>query len=231
MSCSNAANDWRERLPQLTGSLLTLRELVPSDAQTLHEVLISRDVSRFISPPPADAAGFERFIQWTRQQREAGHYVCFGVVPHGLHEAVGLFQVRQLDLTFWSAEWGFVLGSAFWSTGVFEEAARLTIAFAFSTLGTYRLEARASAHNGRGNGALQKLGAVPEAVLRRSFERDGVYEEQILWTLMRDEWQARRGADRTPSDPETRLRLVQQALEATRERVRRIAAGLEPPED
>jgi hypothetical protein len=80
------------------------------------------------------------------------------------------------------------LGSEFWSTGIFQDAARLVADFAFATIKTHRLEGRAASANGRGNGALQKIGATGEALLNRSFQRDGVYHDQFLWALLADEW-------------------------------------------
>jgi ribosomal-protein-serine acetyltransferase len=71
---------------------------------------------------------------------------------------------------------------------VFLDGARLVVDFAFGVLGTHRLEARAAVQNGRGNGALRKLGAVQEGVLRRSLLRNGVYLDQVLWTILHDEW-------------------------------------------
>ena len=38
--------------------------------------------------------------------------------------------------------------------------------------------------NGRGNGALRKLGAVQEGVLRRSFLKNGQYLDQMLWSIL-----------------------------------------------
>ena len=82
--------------------------------------------------------------------------------------AIGIFQVRQLEPGFATAEWGFAIGSAFWGTGMFLDGAQLVVNFAFDVIGTHRLEARAAVKNGRGNGALRKLGATQEGVLRRS---------------------------------------------------------------
>ena len=42
--------------------------------------------------------------------------------------------------------------------------------------------------NARGNGALQKIGAVREARLRKSFLKDGEYHDQLLWAISADEW-------------------------------------------
>ena len=42
--------------------------------------------------------------------------------------------------------------------------------------------------NGRANGALRKLGAVQEGVLRRSVRRGDEYVDQVLWSLLKEDW-------------------------------------------
>jgi RimJ/RimL family protein N-acetyltransferase len=180
--------NWRHALPMFARRGMTLRQLVSSDAPTLLTMLATEEVSRFISPPPTTVEGFERFITWTHQQRAAGLYVCFAVVPDGMTTAIGLFQVRSLEPGFLTAEWGFALGSAFWGTGIFMEGARVVIDFAIDTIGVHRLEARAAVQNGRGNGALRKVGAVQEGILRRSFLRNGQYLDQALWSILDTDW-------------------------------------------
>jgi RimJ/RimL family protein N-acetyltransferase len=180
--------DWRKGLPVLAGRGVTLRELALADAPSLLAMLTTEEVSRFISPPPSTVQGFERFITWTHQQRVNGLYVCFAVVPDGMTTAIGLFQVRSLEPGFLTAEWGFALGSAFWGTGAFIEGARVVVDFAMNTIGVHRLEARAAVQNGRGNGALRKVGAVQEGVLRRSFLRNGQYLDQALWSILDTDW-------------------------------------------
>jgi ribosomal-protein-alanine N-acetyltransferase len=183
-----ATSDWRDGLPLLSGTTATLRELRLSDAASLFAMLGTEEVARFISPPPTTVEGFERFITWTHAQRLAGSYVCFAVVPAGYDTAVGLFQVRQLEPGFATAEWGFALGSGFWGTGLFLECARLVVDFTFDTIGVHRLEARSCVRNGRGNGALRKIGALQEGVLRRSFFRNGEHLDQVLWSILREDW-------------------------------------------
>jgi RimJ/RimL family protein N-acetyltransferase len=68
------------------------------------------------------------------------------------------------------------------------DGARLVLDFAFDTVGVHRLEARSAVVNGRGNGALRKLGAVQEGVLRRSFRKDGSQMDQALWSILADDW-------------------------------------------
>ena len=185
---SSSSSDWRQALPVLTAGGVTLRELELADAVSLLDMLSTEEVARFISPPPTTVEGFERFIAWTHSEREAGRYACFAVVPDGLSRAVGIFQVRALEPGFVIAEWGFAIGAPFWGTGVFINAARSTVDFAFETIGVHRLEARAAVENGRGNGALAKVGAVKEGVLRKSFLRRGQYLDQALWSIVREDW-------------------------------------------
>jgi ribosomal-protein-alanine N-acetyltransferase len=179
---------WTAQLPVLTGAGLTLRELQRTDAPALLALLTTEEVTRFISPPPTTVAGFERFIVWAQRERAAGRYLCWAVVPTGYQTAVGLFQVRQLDASFATAEWGFALGRAFWGSGLFAAGAHLVLDFVFTRVGVHRLEARAAVANARGNGALRKLGALPEGILRRSFRRAGVAMDQTLWALLADDW-------------------------------------------
>jgi ribosomal-protein-alanine N-acetyltransferase len=193
-----ATSDWRRALPVLTSGRITLRELRVEDAPSLFSMLSTEEATRFISPPPTSVAGFQQFIEWAIAERQSGNYVCFAVVPDGMTTAIGLFQVRALDPAFGVAEWGFAIGSGFWGTGTFLESARLVMSFAFETIGVHRLEARASVANGRGNGALRKIGAVQEGVLRRSFLRHGKYHDQVMWSLLAEDWRAQR-VERRPS--------------------------------
>ena len=190
-----ASVDWTSGLPVLEGPSVTLRELRAGDAPTLLALLTSGEAARFVSTPPATLDGVERFIAWTQRERAAGIHACFGIVPHGMTEAVGIIQSRQSDVHFRTAVWGFALGSAYWGRGLFTEAARLALDFAFDVLRLHRLEARAAVRNGRGNGALRKLGAVQEGILRRSFFKDGDYLDQVLWTIMATD----RARTRTPA--------------------------------
>jgi serine protease AprX len=185
-------SDWRNSLPVLAGEQILLRELRVEDAPSLLAMLTTEEVSRFISPPPTTVEGFERFIAWTHHERAQGNYICYGVVPAGMTTAVGLFQLRSLEPGFGSCEWGFALGSQFWGTGMFASGARAILNFGVDVLGAQRFEARAAVANGRGNGALRKIGAVQEGVLRRSFLRNGQYHDQVLWSILAEDWRLQR---------------------------------------
>jgi ribosomal-protein-alanine N-acetyltransferase len=185
------SSDWKERLPVLTGNAFHLRELRTTDAASLFGMLTTEEVARFISPPPTTVEGFVKFIDWTNRRRAEGKHVCFAVVPDGCDAAVGIIQFHALEGGFGVAEWGFALGSAYWGTGLFMDAARLVLEFAFNQVGVERMEARAVTLNGRGNGVLRKLGAVQEATLRQSFSKGRRRYDQYLWTIFNANWRAK----------------------------------------
>jgi ribosomal-protein-alanine N-acetyltransferase len=182
------SSDWQQALPVMQGTGFQLRELRISDAASLFTLLTTEEVARFITTPPTSVAGFERFIDYAHRRRSQGEFLCFAVVPEGLDTAVGIFQVRALDAQFSTAEWGFALGSDYWGRGLFTQAARMVMAFAFEQIGVNRLEARAMAANERANNALRKVGARKEAVLRQSMPKDGCLHDEHLWAIVETDW-------------------------------------------
>lgn len=177
-------------LPVLEGERVTLRPLRPSDAPALHVLLSGEDVTRFLAEPPSTVESFEAFINRFNRDAADGSALVYAIAPRGLDLPVGLIQVRRLDAGFEVAEWGFVLGSAFWGTGLFTEAAARLLDFVFDEIGVRRLEARCLVRNGRGNGVLRKLGAVTEGVLRQAQRLRGEVHDQAIWALLATEWRA-----------------------------------------
>jgi N-acetyltransferase len=191
MSDSTLLNEpnWRSELPVLTARTVTLREPAASDVGALADLLSLSDATRFgLDEPPSEVA-VQQLIERVVHDRAAGRAFTYAIVLSAPRTVVGLVQVRQLDPAFESAEWECTLAPSVRSTDVFLEAARLVGSFTFGSVGTHRLEARVLLRNGRANGALRKLGAVQEGILRRSVRQSGgEYLDQVLWSLLKDDW-------------------------------------------
>ena len=179
---------WTERVPPLRGDLMALREISASDVYTLFTLFSDSAVTQYMAPPPPTLAKFAGFVAWSHQEREQGRGLCFGIVPDGMTAAVGILQVRTLDPTLSSAEWGFVLSAHFWSTGVFFDAANVFVEFAFTTMHVDRLEARI---------ALREAGASKYETkeenrknLRRTKARERRGATEDRWSARHDETRA-----------------------------------------
>jgi RimJ/RimL family protein N-acetyltransferase len=181
---------WRRVPPVLRGHDVVLREPRLDDAASLVDLLGADDIARFLPGAVTSVATAERAVDFLREQREAGEALCLAMVPAACRAPAGLFVLRQLEGAFGIAEWSFALGRQYWGEGLFHAAASLVIEYTFDVLGARRLEARAAVCNGRGHGALKKLGAVQEALLREAVEQDDGPADQVLWALLADDWRA-----------------------------------------
>jgi RimJ/RimL family protein N-acetyltransferase len=182
------ADDWRSQLPTLVARQVTLRELALSDLGSLIDLLSTADATCFGTDEPNTEVAAQHLIDRVAPDRSAGVAFSYAITIGPTRAFVGLAQVRQLDAAFESAECECTIAPSSRGTGIFLETARLVGSFAFATVGAHRLEARVLLQNGRGNGALRKLGAVQEGILRRSARRGGEYMDQVLWSMLKEDW-------------------------------------------
>ena len=181
-------SNWRTELPTLTARYVTLREPTSHDLGPLVDLLSLADATRFGIDEPITELAVQQFIDRVARDRAAGLSFTYAITLTTTRAIVGLVQVRQLDPTFEAAEWECTIVPSSRGSGVFLEAARLAGSFAFGSVGSHRLEARVVLQNGRGNGAMRKLGAMQEGVLRRSARRNGEYVDQVLWSMLKEDW-------------------------------------------
>jgi RimJ/RimL family protein N-acetyltransferase len=181
-------SNWRNELPTLTGRVVTLREPVSQDLGPLVDLLSLGDATRFGLDEPVSEVGVQELIERFARERSSGTTFTYVITLATARTIVGLAQVRQLDPSFEAAEWEGLMAPSSRGSGIFLEAARLVGSFAFGTIGVHRIEARVLLQNGRANGALRKLGAVQEGILRRSVRRSGEYFDQVLWSLLKEDW-------------------------------------------
>jgi RimJ/RimL family protein N-acetyltransferase len=182
------SSNWRSQLPTLAARLVTLREPTSSDLRPLMDLLLLADASRFAIDEPVSEVSVQQLLDRISRDREAGVAFTFLITISSSRAIVGLVQARQIDLSWESAEWECTLAPSWRGTGAFLETARLVGSFAFGTVGVHRLESRVLLQNGRANGALRKLGAVQEGVLRESVRRGAEYLDQVLWSVLKEDW-------------------------------------------
>jgi [ribosomal protein S5]-alanine N-acetyltransferase len=205
---------WTDRVPPLQGDLATLREVAAADVPALFTLFADPAVTAYMAPPPPTLAKFAGFVEWSHQQRARGQGICFGIVPEGMTVAVGILQVR-LDPEWSAAEWGFVLSTHFWSTGVFADAASTLAEFAFTTMLLERLDARIALRNRRAHAAMQKLGARFESTIDVPSPLGIRRDPETVWTLREDDWRNRRHVSRRSApDAAQRIRLAVEAAES-----------------
>jgi RimJ/RimL family protein N-acetyltransferase len=165
-----------------------LREPTTQDLDALLDLLSLTDATRFGLEEPASDLAVQQVIEGAIRDRTNGVALTYVITLAGTRTVVGLLQVRRLDPGFEAAEWECTIAPSARGSGIFLEAARLVGSFVFGSLGTHRIETRVLLQNGRGNGAMRKLGAVQEGILRRSARRAGQFVDQVLWSMLKEDW-------------------------------------------
>lgn len=196
---SPAATHWREELPTLVRPGVTLREPVAADAVALFTALPEDAAAQvLVDPPPATVPGFETFIERVQAGRRAGQLACWVIVPDESNVPVGVIGVRAMDPQATMVEGFAVLAQEFRGTPLFQTVGRMVLSGLFAQMRVHRAEFRIDVRNGRANGALRKLGATQEGLLRRARCRDGEFHDQVLWAIVSTDWADTR-ASRTAS--------------------------------
>ena len=173
----------------MSGRVVMLREPATQDLGPLVDLLSLGDATRFGLDDPVSDVAVQELIERFARERASGvaftYVITLSDVAHHRRPRAGpaARSVVRSGRMGMHASRRRARGS-----GIFLDAARLVGSFAFGTLGTHRLEARVLLQNGRANGALRKLGAVQEGVLRRSVRRGGEYVDQVLWSLLKEDW-------------------------------------------
>jgi ribosomal-protein-alanine N-acetyltransferase len=172
------------------GPEFALRTLVPEDAPALFELGRHPDVSRFFSwGPYREEREAAEFVASLERQCETGERLELGIVERASGALVGITGLSELSRRDGRAVIGTWLGRPHWGGGANRESKALLLALAFRSLGLLRVSALVSPQNVRSTAALQRLGFVPEGVLRGWHVHAGVPRDVAVLRMLREEWE------------------------------------------
>jgi [ribosomal protein S5]-alanine N-acetyltransferase len=172
--------------PILRTARLTLRPLLAGDAkevQTLAGDFAVADTALAIPYPYEDGMA-EEWIAALKNKYVAGEQVVFAIVQGEAGQligAVGLTITRKYD----HAEIGYWIGKPFWGQGYCTEAARAVVGYAFEELCLLRVHANHFARNPASGRVMEKIGMRREGVARQHVKKWGVYEDLVLYGILR----------------------------------------------
>ena len=143
--------------------------------------------------PDVDAAraALERFDQGTTGPRQA--YVVRLAADSALGAAgtvVGTSSLAEWDLVNERVHLGWTAYGPPWWAGPVNPACKLALlTHAFDDCGFGRVKIQTDNLNTRSQGAVARLGAIREGVLRRHQVRaDGSFRDTVVFSILRDEW-------------------------------------------
>lgn len=176
----------------LSGPVVTLRPLLPEDAEQLAALTaasptVHEDLRWHTSPLPLDQptarANIERLVG-------DGTTMAFAVVGSEAGELRGMTSFYDHVHAVPRVEIGHThYGREFWGRATNPACKLLMLGHAFETWGCARVALRCDADNARSAGAILRLGARPEGVLRNHRRRhDGTLGDTAYFAIVDGEW-------------------------------------------
>lgn len=140
--------------------------------------------------PPSEAAARERIAKWCANDKDdIGFAIETLDDPPVLVGNVGLWGARPKDRC---ATLGIGLGREYLGRGYGTDAMRVIVDYAFREMGLHRVQLDVAPFNPAGIRAYQKAGFVEEGRRRASVWHDGRWYDQLMMSILDNEWAARR---------------------------------------
>lgn len=181
------AEEWTRRVT-LDGRHVRLEPLAAGHARDLFEVSGPGTFRYFsVVPKSADVAGMEGFIEFLTSDAARVH---FAVIERSTGRAVGSTSYYDIRPAHLGLEIGWTwYGDRVRATAVNPECKLLLMARAFEVLGAERVALRTDARNAHSRGAILKLGAKEEGIMRRHLLMpDGSWRDSVYFSVLREEW-------------------------------------------
>jgi RimJ/RimL family protein N-acetyltransferase len=174
----------------LTGRLVELQPFVPEHAAGLFEAAQDDEVWEYIPwPKPRALADMEAFVAESRARMAAGTELPFAIVERVSRKPVGQISYIDIAPADGHIEIGTWLAREVWRSGINTECKYLMLRHAFDTLGCIRVQMKTDVRNENSQRAIERLGAVREALLRKSqIIRDGYQRSSFVYSILDDEW-------------------------------------------
>jgi [ribosomal protein S5]-alanine N-acetyltransferase len=176
-------------IPALRTARLTLGAFHIADAEELVRLAGAREIAdtTLLIPHPYE---LDHALAWIANQRKEsvrGRAANFAIRLAGEPPIVGCAGLRDIDQEHRQAELGFWIGREYWGQGYASEAAEAVIRYGFQTLGLNRICAHHMARNPAAGRVLRRIGMEREGLLRQRVRKWGVYEDVVLYAILRDD--------------------------------------------
>lgn len=173
----------------LKSDRLTLRKIARDDLANyitwLNDPEVNRHLSAFIPFNMDDE------IEWYETQHKDPHSLNLAIILNHNHKHIGSIGLMNLNHRLQQAELGIAIGEKrYWGQGYGQEAIKLLLAFGFMELNLHRIALRVDASHLAAQRCYQQCGFVEEGRLRDMIFRRGQFEDQLIMSILRPEYQA-----------------------------------------
>ena len=185
------AGEDRDRAdPRLETERLILRSLRMEDADFIFREWGSPAVTHYMrdEEPLRSREEAEEWLRPLQTPEEMPTFKWWGIESKRDKELIGTCGFCRWNKQHHWAEMGYDLWPDYWGQGLMPEALRVLLRYGFEVMELNRVEATTHTENQRSMRVLEKLGFQREGVLREYYCRERMYNDQVLFSLLRREW-------------------------------------------
>jgi RimJ/RimL family protein N-acetyltransferase len=180
---------------EIRSERLTLRQLVPGDAQTIFDYRSRPEVSRFQSWGVESRAEIQSQIESlaTSEPGAPGSWFQIGVTLSSSNGLLGDCGFHVLGPEPRQVEFGISLVPEYQSQGYATEALLLLLDYLFVRLGKHRAFCSVDPRNVRSIALMERVGMRKEAHFVKSFWFKGEWVDDLIFAMLASDWKIRRG--------------------------------------
>jgi RimJ/RimL family protein N-acetyltransferase len=186
--------------PTLTGERVLLRPFdLAQDEAALREMLLDPEATRLtgsqaLGAVPAWSDEDEaKFLAWYRTRNQQPDRLDLAVVDKASGQCVGEVVLNDWSDANRSCSFRTVIGPKGRDRGLGTESVRMIIGYGFEQLGLHRIELQVYAFNPRARRVYDKVGFVPEGVLRESLRWEDEWVDATVMSILAPEWHRHHG--------------------------------------
>lgn len=177
------------------------------DDETELRLYREEDAEEFLSLIDANREHLRTFMEWVDavnriedelaflsarvEEYDKGRGMSFAIVQEG--RIVGAVGTAMMDRVNDVVELGYFVSEDHQGKGLMTRAVGVFVDHLFREEGVNRIFARIMTENVRSRALVERLGLTLEGVHRQEYKLRGVYHDLTVYSILRPEWEARRG--------------------------------------
>ena len=167
-----------------------LEPLAEKHFSLLLPIAMEREIWEFTTADIKTEADFRRYFNIALQERKEGRSYPFAIYDKQAGHYAGCTRYANISMRDKRLEIGWTwYKPSLQRTGINKSCKFLLLSFGFEKLGLNRIELKTSHLNVKSQGAMLKIGAVKEGILRRhAIAENGTVRDTVYFSFIEEEW-------------------------------------------
>ena len=167
-----------------------LEPLTENHYEHLLPIALHTEIWEFTGAKVKNEADFRRYFDIAIAERKSNRSYPFAIFDKQQNQYAGCTRYANISFPDKRLEIGWTwYKPSLQRSGINKATKILLLGFGFENLGLNRIELKTSLLNLKSQGAMLKIGAVKEGVLRRhSINEDGLVRDTVYFSIIKEEW-------------------------------------------